>query len=132
MQRNIKMQHALGWSIKKSGSFLKHIVLVSKTVANSYIFKSKSVPLQCLHTANSLISSCRWIAETIFSNNWQNPQITAAVHYFQKQPPEVFCKKRCSWKVRKFHRKIPVLESVSTLLKWNSNTGVFLWNLQNF
>ena len=27
------------------------------------------------------------------SNYWQNPQLTAAVQYFQKQPPEVFCKK---------------------------------------
>ena len=42
------------------------------------------------------------------SNYWQNPQITAAVHYSQKQ----FCKKMYSVKVRKYHRKIPVLESV--------------------
>ena len=46
------------------------------------------------------------------SNYRQNPQITAAVHYFQKQPPEVFCKKMCSLKVCKYHRKIPVLEPV--------------------
>ena len=49
------------------------------------------------------------------SNYWQNPQITAAVHYFQKQPPEVFCKKMCSLKVCKYYRKIPVLESVFKL-----------------
>ena len=42
-----------------------------------------------------------------FSNYWQNPQITSAVHYFQKQ----LCKKRCSEKVRKFHKKTPVLDS---------------------
>ena len=41
---------------------------------------------------------------------WQNLQITAAVHYFQKRPPQVLCKKMCSLKVRKYHRKIPVLE----------------------
>ena len=35
MQRNIKMRHVLGWSIKKSGSFLKYLVLVSKTMATS-------------------------------------------------------------------------------------------------
>ena len=46
------------------------------------------------------------------SNYRQNPQITAAVHYFQKQPPEVFCKKMCSLKVCKYHRKIPVLGPV--------------------
>ena len=32
------------------------------------------------------------------SNYWQNPQITAAVHYFQRHPPKMFCKKRCSQK----------------------------------
>ena len=31
---------------------------------------------------------------------------------FQKQPPEVFCKKRCSVKFRKFHRKTPALEAI--------------------
>ena len=30
----------------------------------------------------------------------------------QKQPPEVFCKKRCSEKFRKITLKIPVLESL--------------------
>ena len=41
MQNNIKMRHILGWSIKKCGFFLKHqyVVLVSQTVATSYIFK---------------------------------------------------------------------------------------------
>ena len=45
------------------------------------------------------------------SNYWQNPQIFAAVHYFQKQPLKVFCKRRCSEKICKFHRKTPVLKS---------------------
>ena len=36
MQFNIKIQHVLGWYIKKYGSFLKYVVLISKTVA--YIF----------------------------------------------------------------------------------------------
>ena len=30
----------------------------------------------------------------------------------QKQPPEVFCKKRCSLNFRKIHRKSPVPESL--------------------
>ena len=47
---------------------------------------SKSVLLQCLQTVKSLISSNRRIGEAFFSNYWQNPQITATVHYFQKQP----------------------------------------------
>ena len=28
----------------------------------------------------------------------------------QKQPPEVFCKKRYSWKFRKIHKKTPLPE----------------------
>ena len=31
---------------------------------------------------------------------------------FQKQPPEVFYKKRCSYKFHKIHRKSPVPESL--------------------
>ena len=67
-------------------------------------------------------------------NYWQNPKLTASVYYFQKQPSEVFYKKRCSVEVCKYHMKIPVLESVfkkvaglgpTTLLQRNSNTGVF-------
>ena len=32
--------------------------------------------------------------------------------FVQRQPPEVFCKKRCSQKFRKFHGKMPVLKSL--------------------
>ena len=31
---------------------------------------------------------------------------------FQKQPPGVFCKKKCSLKFRKIHRNIPMPESL--------------------
>ena len=31
---------------------------------------------------------------------------------FQRQPSEVFCKKKYSWKFRKIHRKTPVPESL--------------------
>ena len=44
--------------------------------------KQVTVSLQCLQTTISLISSCRRTGETILSNYWQNPKITAAVHYF--------------------------------------------------
>ena len=69
----------------------------------------------------------------------------------QKQPPEAFCKKMCSWKFQKIHRKTPVPENFLnkvaglrpvTLLrkrlwpqacnfikKGDSGTGVFLWIL---
>ena len=42
MQRNIKIRDVLGWSIRKCGSFLKYVVLVSKTVATRYIFNKKT------------------------------------------------------------------------------------------
>ena len=41
MQGNTKIRHVLGWSIEKCGSFLKYVVLVSKTVATRYIFKKQ-------------------------------------------------------------------------------------------
>ena len=44
--------------------------------------KQVTVPLQCLQTAKPLISSCRRTGETILSNYWQKPKITATVHYF--------------------------------------------------
>ena len=47
----------------------------------------------------------------------------------QKQPPEVFYKRICSWKFRNIHRKTPVL--ASTFLIKDSNIGIFLWILQN-
>ena len=63
----------------------------------------------------------------------------------QKQPLELFCKKRCSKKFFKFHRKAPVLKSVFNrgvltnfsnftrkYQKRDSGTDVFLWILQNF
>ena len=44
--------------------------------------KLVTVPLKCLQTAKSLISSWRRTGETILSNYLQNPKITATVNYF--------------------------------------------------
>ena len=44
--------------------------------------KQVTVPLQYLQMAKLLNSSCRRTGETILSNYWQNPKITATVHYF--------------------------------------------------
>ena len=41
--------------------------------------------------------------------------------YFQKQPPEVFYEKRCSYKFHKIYRKTPVPKS---LFAKDSGTGV--------
>ena len=57
---------------------------ISKNTLRLWAAASKqvTVPLQCLQMAKSLISSCRRTGETILSNYWQNPKITATVHYF--------------------------------------------------
>ena len=47
----------------------------------------------------------------IYYSNMNKTTVEAYVQ-FQKQPPAVFCKKSCSLKFRKFHRKTPVLESL--------------------
>ena len=56
----------------------------------------------------------------------------------KKQPPEVFCKKRCYWKLRKIHRETPGPEykvaflSLELYKKRDDGTGVFLSILRNF
>ena len=49
----------------------------------------------------------------------------------KKQPPEIFCKERSSKKIRNF-RKAPVLSLFLILLKRDSNSSVFIWNLRDF
>ena len=53
----------------------------------------------------------------------------------------MFCRKKCSWKFRRFHRKAPLLESLFNkdaalqachFINKNSNTGILLWNFRNF
>ena len=39
------------------------------------------------------------------------------LHFMQKQPPEVFCEKRCFQKFRKIHRKTPVPENTLKTLE---------------
>ena len=40
-------------------------------------------------------------------NKWTDKKSQKS-NYKQKQPPEVFCKKKCSYKFRKIHRKTPL------------------------
>ena len=68
-----------------------------------------------------------------FRYRWKIFEQIVTVAYFKKQPPEVFCKRTCSWKFRKFYRKIPALESHfnkvaglrETFWKRDSNTCIF-------
>ena len=77
------------------------------------------------------------------STSYQGCEIekTEAATEVQKQSPEVFCKKRCSQKFRKLHRKKPALETflnkvadlqLANYLKRHSNTSAFLRRLRNF
>ena len=46
---------------------------------------------------------------------WQSPfqsKLLTFTWKFQKQSPEVFCKKRCSWDFHKIYKKTPVPESL--------------------
>ena len=59
--------------ISKNTFFTEHLrATASKQVA---------VPLQCLQTAKSLISSSRRTGETIFSNYWQNAKIGKSLKF---------------------------------------------------
>ena len=61
----------------------------------------------------------KWIAFTfmlhkfLYDNvNCIFKMLNASFLRIQKQSPEVFCKKRCSYKFQKIHRKTPVPESL--------------------
>ena len=85
MQHNIKMQHVLGWSIKKCGSFLKYVVLVSKTVAtstNGCIFNMQNCSTTVLADGKISLVLVEELVKIFCSNYWQNPHITVAVNYF--------------------------------------------------
>ena len=49
-----------------------------------------------------------WNLENWKASTWKTKNSIAIK---QKQPPEVFCKKKCSQKFGKIHKKTPVLES---------------------
>ena len=75
--------------------------------------KQVTVSLQCLQTAKSLISSCTRTGETVLSNYWQNPKMTANshhhyhyyhFHYHYKMDP--YCLKIL---LTKFYKKIVVI-----------------------
>ena len=70
--------------------------------------------------------------ETCFKKKLYTCMKEKIMVHFQKQPSEVFCKKkikRYSYRFHKFHRKTPVLKSLfdkaAFLSKTGSNTSVF-------
>ena len=45
-------------------------------------------------------------------NSQTNQSLIWVILLVQKQPSDVFCKKSCSYKFRKIHKKTPVAESL--------------------
>ena len=133
MQGNIKVLHVLGWSIKKLWLF--------EICSSSFQIRGCMLLFQQLNVfqysacrrQNHLLVLVEELVKLFCSNYFQNSQITAAVHYFQKQPLEVFCKKVVFKKFANFIRQqlrwSQLLRACN--LAGNSNSGAFLWNLRN-
>ena len=77
-----------------------------------------------------------FVENLLLSFLWQQTFIK-----YQKQPPEVFCKKRCSYEFPKIHRKTPVPKSLfskvaglrpATLLKKSFCHSCFPVNFTKF
>ena len=74
----------------------------------------------------------KWSCEfcEVFKNTFFVEHIWATASKL-KQPPEVFCKERCSWKIHQFYKKTSVLKSLfNKFIKKRLQHGVFLWNLK--
>ena len=52
-----------------------------------------------------------------FHNYFRRKDIKLWLYGIQKQSPEVFCGKRCSWKFCKIHRKTPVPQACNFIKK---------------
>ena len=74
---------------------------------NNFTFRYKNI--------RNIYKKTSWYIAALESE--PNLQVEMSWHDQQKQPPEVFCKKRCSQKFRKFRRKTPMLEGLQALLK---------------
>ena len=98
-------RHVLGLFIRECGSFLKYVVLVSKTT-------SKSVLMQCFQMAKSVISSCRRIGETILQHLLAKPSDNCCCSLFSEAAAGSVLQHRCSYKNRKILKKAPMLESL--------------------
>ena len=78
---------------------------VFRTQSNIYdeiaeIAKSRYILLQKSSIIDARVLNTALLLQTLFQPR------------FQKQPPDVFCNKRCFYKFHKIHRKTPVPESL--------------------
>ena len=70
--------------------------------------------LQLDNTLEFRLSKIKEIEDFFIAEISDKEKMSKTLNKYKKQPPEVFCKKRCSEKLRKIHRKRV------------SGTGVFL------
>ena len=92
--------------------------------------KQVTVPLQCLQTAKSLISSCRRTGETILSNYWQNPKITATVHYFHYNSHHHYHYYHFHYHCKMHLYRLKILLTILFIVKWSP--VCFNWILSSF
>ena len=74
-------------------------------MASKYQFNVTSIhfPQKTTHS-QFFLTAINLIMRNELINKWTNKKSQKS-NYKQKQPPEVFCKKKCSYKFRKIHRK---------------------------
>ena len=92
--------------------------------------KQVTVPLQCLHMAKLLIISSRRTGETILSNYWQNPKITAAVHYFHYNSHHHYHYYHFHYHCKMHLYRLKILLTILFIVKWSP--VCFNWILSSF
>ena len=80
-------------------------------------------------STSTLYASKMYREEKNISTSWQGCEIAVNSAFFvkkiRKQSQEMFCKKKCSKKFRKLHRKITVLEPF--FMKWQVSSLQVFW-----
>ena len=92
--------------------------------------KQVTVPPPCSQTAKSLISSCRRTGETILSNYWQNPKITATVYYFHYNSHQHYHYYHFQYHCKMHPNRLKILLTILFILIWSP--VCFNWNLPCF
>ena len=92
--------------------------------------KQVTVPLQCLQTAKSLISSCKRTSETIVSNYRQNSKITATAHYFHYNSHHHYHYYHFHYHCKKHLYHLKILLTIPFIVIWS--LVCFNWILSSF
>ena len=103
-----------------------HEKIISKTI---FCFITSTYS-QVFVSSNLRNSKHDWLILLI--QVWRDKYLRTYEVWRQKRQPEVFCKKRCSSKLRKIHGKTPVSQPKAYNFFKKDSTGVFLWILRHF